>query len=201
MKKFLSLFLTAIMCLSLSACGGKSETVKMLDAKILTLGEITIESKELLEEIEAEYESLTDKEKNSIENIQTLRDARTQFNKLQSEAQEFAKKLSTIFARIFLTNADNVKINNCWYAKDENGEHYFTYYISTMSGHDYQYWGNDREGFSELSEEALENGLSNLYDEYGFYRNIIQMSGKTALEIGGIELDAEAIQDYYMRNT
>lgn len=210
MKKNIALLFVAVMCLSLVACGGQSEAAKALDEKILTLGEITIESKELLEEIEAEYASLTDKEKKSIENIQVLNDAREKLDTIQAEidaerqkVQEFAEKLSTIFDTKFLTNGDNVKINNCWYAKDEiTGRYYFTYYISTMSGQDYQYWGNDGIGFSDLSDESLEQVLSTVYKN-GFYNysNLIQKSGKTALEMDGIELDAEAIQDYYMRNT
>ena len=211
MKKIVSLLLVLAICFTLNGCGGQSEAAKALDEKILTLGEITIESKELLEEVEAEYASLTDKEKKSIENIQVLKDARQKYDAIQAEidaemqrVQEFAEKLSTIFDTKFLTNGDNVKINNCWYAKDEStGRYYFTYYISTMSGHDYQYWGNDGIGFSDLSEESLKEVLSTVYKSNGFYNysNLIQKSGKTALEMDGIELDAEAIQDYYMRNT
>lgn len=210
MKKLVALLLVAVMCFSLGACGGQSEAAKALDEKILTLGEITIDSKELLEEIEAEYASLTDKEKKSIVNIQVLKDSRQKYDAIQAEidaemqrVQEFAEKLSTIFDSKFLTNGDNVKINNCWYAKDENtGKYFFTYYISTMSGYDYQYWGNDGIGFTDLSEESLEEVLSTVYKN-GFYNysNLIQENGKTALKMDCVELDAEAIQDYYMKNT
>lgn len=89
MKQIFALLLAAAMCLSLVACGGQSEAAKALDEKILTLGEITIESKELLEEIETEYGSLTDKEKNSLENYDVLRTARETYNAQMEKIQSF----------------------------------------------------------------------------------------------------------------
>lgn len=201
MKQIFALLLAAAMCLSLVACGGQSEAAKALDEKILTLGEITIESKELLEEIETEYGSLTDKEKNSLENYDVLRTARETYNAQMEKIQSFAEGLS-LFARRF-RNPENVKFNNCWYYYDTDTEqHYFTFYISTMTGQDYQYWGNKGMAFAELSDEELQEAIKEEV-KYGYYQysDYIKQDGKVAAQNGGIELDADAIQDYYMRNS
>lgn len=201
MKKIIALLLVAVMCLSLVACGGQSEAAKALDEKILTLGEITIDSKELLEEIDTEYENLTDQEKSSLENYDVLKTARDTYNAQMEKIQSFAEGLS-LFARRF-NNPENVKFNNCWYYYDTDTEqHYFTFYISTMTGQDYQYWGNKGTAFAELSDEELQEAKK-IEIEYGFYRysDYIKQDGKVAAQNGGIELDADAIQDYYMRNS
>lgn len=201
MKKIIILLLVASMCLSLVACGKQSNSARALDAKILTLGEITINSKELLEEIETEYENLTEKEKSSLKNYDILRKARDTYNSKLEEIQSFAEGLS-LFAKRF-NNPDNIKFNNCWYYYDsDKDKHYFTFYISTMTGYDFQYWGNETKAFTELSDEELQEAIDYGY-KYGSltYSDYIKYDGKVAAQKGGIELDADAIQDYYMRNS
>lgn len=71
-----------------------------------------------------------------------------------------------------------------------------------MTGQDYQYWGNKGMAFAELSDEELQEAIKEEV-KYGYYQysDYIKQDGKVAAQNGGIELDADAIQDYYMRNS
>ncbi len=196
MKKFISLILVAIMCLPLVSCG-RSENAKSVDKKIHSLNEITIENADFFEEIENEYEQLTEEEKDSLKYAQTLNEKRTQL------AQDFAEKLSVIFDTV-LDRPNSVKIHNCWYAKNpDTGVYYFTYYISAEDrfGSGYEYWGNMDFGFNKLTEDVIEYAISNCsyYNRFWSQDYMFKYDGKTAFEMDCIELDAEAIQDFYLK--
>ena len=193
MKKTVALILVVIMCLTFVSCG-RSENAKAVDKKIHSLEEITIENGDLFEEIETLYEQLSDEEKSSLKYTETLNEKRTQL------AQDFAEKLSVIFATVS-DDANNVKIHNCWYAKNpNNGNYYFTYYISTMNENSYEYWGNDKSGFVNLTGASIDEAISTSSGWHLFWgqNHKFKINGKAALEMDYIELDADAIQNYYL---
>lgn len=193
LKKTVTFILVVIMCLTFVSCG-RSENAKAVDKKIHSLEEITIENGELFEEIETLYEQLSDEEKSSLKYTETLSEKRTQL------AQDFAEKLSVVFATVS-DDANNVKIHNCWYAKNpDNGNYYFTYYISTMNENNYEYWGNDESGFVNLTGKSIDEAISTSSGWHRFWgqNRMFKIHGKTALEMDYIELDADAIQDYYL---
>ena len=93
-------------------------------------------------------------------------------------------------------DANNVKIHSCWYAKNpNNGNYYFTYYISTMNENSYEYWGNDKSGFVNLTGESIDEAISTSSGWHRFWgqHHIFKINGKAALEMDYIELDADAL--------
>jgi len=74
-KKILALILCAALALSLAGCG-KSANVKAAEEQIAALGEITVDSKAAVEAAEAAYAALTEKEKEKVENLPALTEAR-----------------------------------------------------------------------------------------------------------------------------
>lgn len=81
MKKALSLLLVLVMCLSLCACG-KSEAVKNVEAMIDALGEITLESIDIIRAAEDAYAALTKEEQTKVSNYKTLTAARDSYYEL-----------------------------------------------------------------------------------------------------------------------
>ena len=71
MKKGISLVLVLVMCLSLCACG-KSEEVKAVEEKIASIGEVSIDKADIIQEVNQAYEALSDKDKEKVENFDIL---------------------------------------------------------------------------------------------------------------------------------
>lgn len=67
MKKVISLLLALVLCLSLPGCG-KSEAVKNVEAMINELGEITVDSGNAIQAIDAAYAALTEEEQQKVKN-------------------------------------------------------------------------------------------------------------------------------------
>ena len=65
MRKIIALLLFLCLCVSLSACG-KSEAVKNVENAISSIGEVTLDSEELIKNAEKLYGILTDEEKTEI---------------------------------------------------------------------------------------------------------------------------------------
>ena len=74
MKRILSLSLAVLLCLSLCACG-KSKEAKAVDDLILSIGEVTAESAETVQAAAEAYNALSEKDRESIENYETLKKA------------------------------------------------------------------------------------------------------------------------------
>ena len=72
------------MCLSLFACG-KSKDVAIVEGFINDIGEVTLESGEAIQKARHAYDMLSDKDKEKVENINTLKDAEYAYNKLLEE--------------------------------------------------------------------------------------------------------------------
>ncbi len=217
MKRALLLLIALMISLSLASCAQPKDNTEAinLNNEILTIGEVSLNSENLIISLENKYATLADDDKSLITNYSTLTNARNKLNELK-KVQSFAEKLSLCFAEVLSSSSrNNLKINNCWYYFD-GIEYFFTYYISTMSGSgfDYQYWGTPQDapwmgkefnyyGIFNLSDEEAENAIASTSNfTMGYFDSwywAIQKYEKHALREGGIELDAEAIQNYYMR--
>ena len=75
MKKAIVLVLALVLCLTLTACSGKSEAVKAVEEKITTLVDITAQSGEVIQALDQAYNALSEEEKAKVENAQVLLDA------------------------------------------------------------------------------------------------------------------------------
>lgn len=84
MKRIIALALVLVMVLSLCACG-KSEEVKAAEAAITAIGEVTLQSGKAIEEAEALAEALTAEDKEKVENLETLSQARADYDALVEE--------------------------------------------------------------------------------------------------------------------
>lgn len=84
MKKFALLLLVPALMLTLTACG-KSEAAQSVDDMISNLEIVDENSRAALEEIEAAYNALNDKDKGSLENYAQLEEARSAFNQLMAD--------------------------------------------------------------------------------------------------------------------
>lgn len=207
MKKIVLLLLVASMCFSMCACGKsgavKSEAVQSVEKMIDSLGNVSYESKAMLDEIETAYERLSKEEKEKVDNYDSFVAAKEAYI---NEITVFAEKLTEIFDIKFVANT--CKIDGCWYYYDQKrNAHFFTYYVCAINGSDGRFYGNvNYNGFSDLSEETLEREITYQFAAKNSYNMVngefcveyIKYGEKYALE-NGIELDAERIHDYFMK--
>lgn len=94
MKKWIAVFLAALMLLSL--CGCKSKAAKETDELILKIGEVTASSTDEVERAQSAYDALSDKEKTQVENYALLEQAQKDLAEAKraraiSEFEKFAK--------------------------------------------------------------------------------------------------------------
>ena len=151
MKKFISLLLVVVMCLSLAACG-KSEAVKVAEEAIAAIGEVTVDSGEAIKNAEKYYEILTDAEKAEVENRMVLAEAKEAFEKVRGEivyknAKEAYEKLKEV-AELCVSGMD--VIYGAWYfgIYDADDAYMFDYQLSM-----------EVPGFSSDEIEAARNAL------------------------------------------
>lgn len=84
MKKIFFLVFIAITAFIFIACG-KSEMVKATETAIADIGDVTLESEDSIKKAESIFNSLTDREKEQVDNRIVLIDARNQYEKLLEE--------------------------------------------------------------------------------------------------------------------
>ena len=84
MKKITFLFLALIMCLSLCACG-KTQEAELVDEMILTIGTVTLESEKSINDAIEAYNSLSDKDRATVENYAILEKAQEDLSRLKDE--------------------------------------------------------------------------------------------------------------------
>lgn len=84
MKRFLSLFIPLMLILLLCSCG-KSEAAQNVDDMISALGVVDENSKTVIEEAEAAYNALSDRDKGALENYAQLEEARSTFDRLMAD--------------------------------------------------------------------------------------------------------------------
>ena len=84
MKKLIVAILLICICLNLCACG-KSEEAQNVDDLILSIGEVTLGSSITISNAREEYERLSDKQKQQVENYHILEDAIGTLSILEAE--------------------------------------------------------------------------------------------------------------------
>lgn len=84
MRKICLLPLIATLFFTLAACG-KSESAQAVDDMISSLEVVDETSKTAIEEVEAAYNALSDKDKETLENYALLEEARSTFDQLMAE--------------------------------------------------------------------------------------------------------------------
>lgn len=75
LKPIKVVFISLTVAIMLTSCG-KSDAARAVDDQIISIGEVTIESEEVIAEIERAYQNLSEQEKKSIENYTYLKEAR-----------------------------------------------------------------------------------------------------------------------------
>lgn len=83
MKRFLLIVLTALMAVMLAACG-KSEEAKAVDGMIAALGPMDETSGAALQEAEAAYDALSDKDRAALEHYSALTEARSSYDQIMA---------------------------------------------------------------------------------------------------------------------
>lgn len=83
MKRRQFVALSLIAALSVVGCNGKAAHIS---SKIASIGELTAESLDELSEIEAEYQGLSDEEKESVTNHQKLSEALETSSRMKTDA-------------------------------------------------------------------------------------------------------------------
>lgn len=87
MKKILILLVVCM--LFMSGCS-KDEVAQKIQDDISSIGEVTLDDESLIEKVYEEYNTLTDKQKNQVENYADLLEARDEIEILKAEAEETA---------------------------------------------------------------------------------------------------------------
>lgn len=75
--------------LFMSGCS-KDEVAQKIQDDISSIGEVTLDDESLIEKVYEEYNTLTDKQKNQVENYADLLEARDEIEILKAEAEETA---------------------------------------------------------------------------------------------------------------
>ncbi|GEM_PF-2029597 len=96
MKKVLTAFMVLAMLFAAFGCSkgdpvsstAKSKPVADAEAAIAAIGEVSLDSKELIEQAEKLYNILTDSEKSNVENRLALVEAREEYDRLKQEADD-----------------------------------------------------------------------------------------------------------------
>lgn len=80
-KKAISLILCVVFCFSLSVCG-KSDEVKAVEHAISSIGTVDLDNEKVILAAEDMFDSLSDEEKEQVDNYDVLTDARAEYNSL-----------------------------------------------------------------------------------------------------------------------
>lgn len=113
-------------------------------------------------------------------------------------AQEFACKFITSLAHTFV-NPLSVNVKKAWYYKDSIDYYFFTFQLDVDNSAGITqtvYYGNKTLGFKELTDDTISNARNSTALGVGSYfvENAIDAMQK------GNELDAAAIQEYFLKN-
>lgn len=84
MKRIILLFLALCLCVGLSAC--KSSEAKKVDELILSIGEVSLDSKNAIQDAQSYYDTLTEEQKAEVENYPVLQSASETLESLERVA-------------------------------------------------------------------------------------------------------------------
>ena len=91
MKKLEKLCLTMIVAVLLTGCGSKEEEIDLLSQdtmnKIDTIGEVTLDDKDLIEDLMETYSGMTERQKDQVKNYLTLKNAKDELDVLLENQQ------------------------------------------------------------------------------------------------------------------
>lgn len=167
-KKIVLLLLCVCVTMSICACG-KSEATKNAEEAIESIGTVTLESLEKIENAEKLYGILTDAEKEKVENRLLLVEARETYDKLQEEESKRVQEANqeVIYEKAKLAY-DNLAAmaEVCSLGMDSV---YSAWYFGIYQADGYNPSGIFTKLGSEtgLSSSKLETAASNLgYDKY-----------------------------------
>ena len=104
MKKLLALMLAAALAFSLVACG-KSEAAKTVDEQISAIGEVTLDSESQIATAERAVAALEEADKEQLDNLDDLTQARATYDALVLEAQ--ANEVETVISAIGTVTLDS----------------------------------------------------------------------------------------------
>ena len=85
MKRMITLLLTLSLCVCLCACG-KSSEAKKADELILAIGEVSLDSKNAIQDAQSYYDTLTEEQKSEVENYPVLQSASETLESLERVA-------------------------------------------------------------------------------------------------------------------
>lgn len=111
---------TIILIIALLLTGCKSGAAKNTEKAINDIGEVSLDSKIVIDDAQSNYDALTDKQKDQVDNYKILVDAQNKITKLQEEvlAKESATKISdmidTLIKQPCRKQEDVDKLNNSY---------------------------------------------------------------------------------------
>ena len=163
MKKALSLLLALSMALVLCACG-QTEAAKHADETIASIGEVTDSSLPQIEKAEAEVAALSEKEAESLNNLETLKEARSEYDEL------LAAELEAEIKRAFTVSKDAYdEITKAYEITDDFGVNV------------YEVW---RQAIYEKNS-VLEGGIEYLSEKLSLTKDELYEGAAYAMATGG----------------
>ncbi len=103
MRKILTVSILVLLSFTVTAC--KSEEVKNVESAISTLGEIDLEKKEAIVEVEQLFEALPEEEKTKVENYELLENAWVEYDDILKDFSDETKFCASALATLY----DDVK--------------------------------------------------------------------------------------------
>lgn len=152
------------------------------------------------------YASLSDEQKAQVTNAEKLTEAQTiltSAQKAERDAQTFAEKLFVRFAKCF-KHPESISLQHVWYSTTTGTLHDFTFQFDVKNGVgivENVYYGT-KISFTELDDESLNKWVSGfmVLGDGSYFAEGETGAMDAAAKGYGIELDAEAIQTYFLRN-
>lgn len=109
MKKIYAIIIAFMIIMSLSACG-KSEAAQKVDNLILSIGEVSLSSKQQIIEAEKEYALLEEKDQGQVESISILEESRQKYDQLKNmEDAQNVENLITAIGAVSLDSSSKIE--------------------------------------------------------------------------------------------
>jgi len=209
-----------LVCVMLCSCSKAGKVEELIAA----IGEVTLEKEEQIVAAENAYNELSEEDKEKVENYDVLVEARADYDleveraekaaeearkreEEKRQATDLASRIITKMAKIYKNPLDT-KINGVWYNHsdfDTIESWHFTFDLNVTNGYGisvHEYYGmtlyesDDVKNVSELDKT--------LSDEVSFYLMLgggvnWRKDNISAMQYGE-ELDAAAIQQYFLKN-